>query len=159
MFIQTSPVKSSGRVRITSESSSIQEFTRQGSLRRQDSVKRQHSTTPKQEGVKSQVSVKDQEQWDKELPQVSMLRVISLNAKEWWIIAIGVVASMFSGAIFPLFGLVFGEILGVFSLPNNEIVSAISLYAGLFWVLGFIAGLGFFIKVSEVIFSILYIII
>ncbi len=145
MFIQSSAIKSSGRVRITSGSGSIQELQRQGS-----SVKRQISTTtPKQqEDLKNQVSVKDQEEWDKDLPQVSMLRVVRLNAKEWWMIVIGAIASMFSGAIFPLFGLVFGEILGVFSLPNDEIVSGVSLYAGLFWVLGFIAGFGFFLKVN-----------
>ncbi len=150
VFIQTSPVKSSGRIRMTSESGSVHDFQRQGSLHRQGSVKRQLSSTTKQEGVQSQVSAvkdKDQEQWDKDLPEVSLFRVIRLNAPEWWMILLGVIASALSGAVFPVFGLVFGEILGVFSLPLDEIVPGVSLYAGLFWVLGFVAGFGFFVKV------------
>ncbi len=147
VFIQTSPIKSVGRIRITSESASVHDFQRQGS------VKRQLSSTAKQDGVKSQASVKDKDQelWDKDLPEVSILRVIRLNAPEWWMILLGVIASALSGAVFPVFGLVFGEILLVFSLPLDQIVSGVSLYAGLFWVLGFVAGFGFFVKVIFII--------
>ena len=142
-----SPTKSPGRARTVSESGSV-EFQRQPSLHRQGSVKRQISTTANPDALKKQVSVKDQEAWDKELPEAGFLKVIRLNAKEWWIILIGVLASAIGGAIFPVFGIVLGETLGAFSLPVNEVVSGVSLYAGLFWVLGFVAGLGFFIKVS-----------
>lgn len=30
-----------------------------------------------------------QEQWDKEIKEVKILRVVRLNAREWWIILIG----------------------------------------------------------------------
>ena len=30
-----------------------------------------------------------QEQWDKEIKEVKIMRVIRLNAREWWIILIG----------------------------------------------------------------------
>ena len=33
--------------------------------------------------------VKMQEEWDKEIPQVSLLRIVKLNTKEWWLILIG----------------------------------------------------------------------
>ena len=37
---------------------------------------------------KNQLS-KLQEEWDKEIPKVSLLRVVKLNTPEWWIILIG----------------------------------------------------------------------
>ena len=151
LIIQSSPIKSPlrspGRARMVSESGSI-DLQHQTSLHRQGSVKRQISSTANPDAIKKQVSVKDQEAWDKELPEAGFSKVIRLNAKEWWIILIGVLASAIGGAIFPVFGVVLGETLGAFSLPLEEVVDGVSLYAGLFWVLGFVAGLGFFIKVS-----------
>ena len=64
----------------------------------QVSIQRQQSTTEEAPGAKfkkqlskNQLS-KLQEEWDKEIPQVSLLRVAKLNAPEWWIILIGMVS-------------------------------------------------------------------
>ena len=79
--------------------------------------------------------------------QVSLLRVIKLNAREWWIIVVGVLGSAINGSIWPLFALLFGEILEVFSRPSDEILGAIHVWAGLFIVLGIVSGVGVFLKV------------
>ena len=96
---------------------------------------------------KKEVSEKLQKEWDKELPKVPMLKVIRLNAKEWWIILFGVLASMCNGAVMVLFSVIFGEVLSIFSRPYNEVLSGIHLYAGLFILLGVGLGITHFLKV------------
>ena len=93
------------------------------------------------------MSKEKEEEWDKEIPSVSLLRVFALNSKEWWLILLGVVGAILNGAIYPVFAILFGEILSVFAMPASEIVSSIGLWAGLFLVLGFVSGLGVFLKV------------
>ena len=82
---------------------------------------------------------------------MSLFRVIKLNAREWWIILLGVLGAAVDGSIFPLFALLFGEILEVFSLRSDEILSGVHLWAGLFIVLGVVAGVGVFLKVFYII--------
>ena len=78
---------------------------------------------------------------------MSLYRVIKLNAREWWIILLGILGSAVNGSIWPLFALLFGEILEVFSRPANEVLGAVHLWAGLFIVLGIVSGAGVFLKV------------
>ena len=42
-----------------------------------------------------------------------MFRLIALNAKEWWLIILGLIGAAVNGSIFPLFAILFGNILGV----------------------------------------------
>lgn len=91
----------------------------------------------------------DKEEWDKDIPDVSLFRVIALNAKEWWIIVIGVIGAGVNGSIFPLFSIIFGQILGVFALPPDEIQSGINIWAGLMIILGLVSGIAIFFKVRE----------
>ena len=73
--------------------------------------------------------------------------MIKLNAREWWIIIIGLLGAAVNGSIWPLFALLFGEILEVFARPADEILDSIHLWAGLFIVLGIVSGTGVFLKV------------
>ena len=73
--------------------------------------------------------------------------MIKLNAREWWIIVVGMLGSAINGTIWPIFALLFGEILEVFSKPASEILGAVHLWAGLFIVLGIVSGAGVFLKV------------
>ena len=50
--------------------------------------------------------------------------------------------------MWPSFALLFGEILRVFALPQDEIIDEIHLWAGLFIVLGVVAGTAVFLKVG-----------
>lgn len=91
-----------------------------------------------------------QEEWDKNIPEVSLFRVLALNAKEWWMIGLGLLGSIVTGSIYPLFAIVFGYILEVFTLPADEIFNEIHLWAGLFLVLGLVSGVAIFLKVCVV---------
>ena len=88
-----------------------------------------------------------QEEWDKNIPEVKLTRVLALNAKEWWIILLGLLGSVITGSIFPLFAVIFGNILDVFTLPPEEIFDEIHFWAAMFIVLGFVSGVAVFLKV------------
>ena len=74
---------------------------------------------------------------------------MKMNAKEWWIIILGLVGAVINGSIWPLFALFFGEILEVFARPVDQIIDGIHLWAGLFIVLGVVSGAGVFLKVMS----------
>ena len=54
-----------------------------------------------------------QAEWDKELADVPIKRVMALNAKEWYLILLGIIGSAINGSIFPLWAIIFGEVLTV----------------------------------------------
>ena len=89
-----------------------------------------------------------QEEWDKDIPEVKLTRVLHANAPEWWVIIFGLLGSLILGSIFPLFSVIFGEILEVFARPSSEILDALHLWAALFIVLGVVSGFAAFLKVS-----------
>ena len=80
---------------------------------------------------------------------MKLTRVMKANAKEWWIILFGLLGSFVLGSVFPLFSVIFGELLTVFSSPASEILDELHLYAGLFLVLGVVSGIALFLKVCE----------
>jgi len=96
---------------------------------------------------KRQSSKKKQEEWDKDIPEVPLHRVLRLNAKEWWIIILGLLGAAIGGSIWPIFAIFFGEVLAVFALPADQILNEIPLWACLFIVLGVVSGIGVFAKV------------
>ena len=92
---------------------------------------------------------KVQEEWDKEIPVVPLHRVLRLNAKEWWIIILGLLGAAIGGSVWPVFSIFIAEVVALFSLPADEIFGEIHLWASLFIVLGVVSGLGVFAKVSR----------
>ena len=72
-----------------------------------------------------------------------------MNAREWWLIVLGVLGAVVNGSIFPLFAIFFGEILEVFGLPAEEVFGEIHLWAGLFILLGVVSGISQFSKVGQ----------
>ena len=140
-------IESKSRGRLFSRSTSKDpEISRQGShISHQHSYQNQKSVEGKKEVKLS--DAKQQEEWDKDIPEVPLFRVIALNAKEWWLIVLGIVGAALNGSIFPLFAFLFGEILRVFSLPRDEVLSEIGVWAGLFVILGIVSGVGVFLKV------------
>lgn len=75
------------------------------------------------------------------------MRVMKTNAKEWWIITIGVITATINAAVFPCFSLLFGELLQIFERPRDEIINAVHPWAALFIALGIISGITNFLKV------------
>lgn len=118
-------------------------------LARQQSYQHQASGEKKKDVGQELTLKKKLEEWDKEIPSVSLFRVLALNAREWWLIVLGVLGSAINGSIFPLFAIIFGEILAVFSRPTGaEILDGIGVWAGLYVVLGFVSGVAIFFKVQ-----------
>ncbi|XP_011409250.2 PREDICTED: bile salt export pump-like [Amphimedon queenslandica] len=74
------------------------------------------------------------------------MRVMKANAPEWWLIGLGLIGSLFLGAMNPLFAVFFGEIIEVFARPASEVLDGLHLWAGLFLVIGITAGAGTFLK-------------
>ena len=50
---------------------------------------------------------------DATIPKVPLWKVLQLNAKEWPLLLLGAVGSIFEGATFPMFAIIIGEILRV----------------------------------------------
>ena len=121
-------------------------FHRQASFRRQGS-----STAEGKEATKRQLSTKkdEDEEADKDIPEVSLFRVIKYNAKEWYLIVLGAIGSAINGSINPLFAVLFGEIFQVFANPiPSEVLNGVHLFAGLFIAFGVVSGIAIFLKVT-----------
>lgn len=84
---------------------------------------------------------------DEELPKVSILRIWKVNQKLWYLLLLGALGAMLNGAVFPVFAIVFGEILEVFAQPSDEVLAGVHLWAGMFLVLGTASALGILLKV------------
>lgn len=124
-----------------------------GGIQHQISFKRQGSSTAEgKEAAKRQTSTakkeEEDEEADKDIPEVSFLRVIRLNAKEWWMILLGVIGSAINGSLNPLFAVLFREILVVFVDPTM-VLERIHPWAGGFLVMGVVSGIAIFAKVHE----------
>jgi len=96
------------------------------------------------------LNAEGQRKEDKEIPVVPLYRVLRLNAKEWWIIILGLIGAAFAGSLWPILGILFGEIIRTFSLPPDQVLNEVNLWAGLYMVIGLVAGTGVFMQVSVI---------
>jgi ABC-type multidrug transport system fused ATPase/permease subunit len=78
---------------------------------------------------------------------VPLYRILALNAREWWLIILGILAALLQGSIFPLFAIFFGNILSAFYQPRDQVLSAVTLPALLFLILAIVAAVIVFVKV------------
>ena len=93
-------------------------------------------------------SRKQQEEWDKEIPNTSFLRLLRVNSPEWWLIAVGVLAAIVNGSVFPIYSILFGEVLKVFqNARTDQVLDDITIWAGLFLGLAFGSAIAIFFKV------------
>ena len=74
--------------------------------------------------VDEQVIVKADTKKDEDLPKASILRIMKLNAPEWQIIVVGVIASAINGGSMPAYAILFGEVLGV--RPETSFLSTLN---------------------------------
>ena len=80
---------------------------------------------------------KKQKEDDDALPKVNLSRLFYENRTEWPFIIVGIVASIFMGAIMPIFAILFGQILGVISYEDEQKARDESgFYAVMFFLLG-----------------------
>ena len=91
-----------------------------------------------------------EEDTDEDLPKIQMMRIMKRNSPEYIYIFIGVVMSCAMGAVMPLFGVVFGEILGVLSYEDTDKAREDSIsYALWFVALGFFSFITTFLQVTK----------
>lgn len=97
----------------------------------------------------SQESARVEEDGDREEAEkaVSLLRILRVQPEKWWLIALGSIASMLNGTVFPVFAILFGEVLEVFSRPADMIFPDLHQWAGLFLMLGVASAIFILIKV------------
>ena len=82
------------------------------------------------------------------LPDVSLRKILSVNSDQWWLLLFGTLGAMLVGAVFPVFAIVFGEVLRVFALPANQVLGELHPWAGAFLILGMAAAFGLLVKVG-----------
>lgn len=73
--------------------------------------------------------------------------MLSHNLKEWWLIALGILGAFIMGSAYPVFSIIFGEILNILILPSNEVLAAIHPWAAGFVGIGLLTGTASFVKV------------
>ena len=125
----------------TSETSDDEETVQSNSYSEQQSL--EANDAEKGNDLVPRNSMKTEE----EAPKIQLTRTMMKNSPEWFYITIGVLASAGMGAVMPLFGIVFGDMLGVLTkepdIARNEIIT----YALYFVALGIFAFLTQFLQV------------
>ncbi|CAG0912519.1 unnamed protein product [Notodromas monacha] len=123
------------------------------------SSKRKHRTRTDSSGVYGSKKLKKMLSQDEpvqiatveqkeDLPKPSMSRIMKLNAPEWKIIVVGIIAAALNGGSMPAYAILFGEVLGTLSIAEEEEARRESLkYVYLFLGLGGVAGMAMFLQV------------
>ncbi|ORY44695.1 multidrug resistance protein 1 variant [Rhizoclosmatium globosum] len=91
---------------------------------------------------KAEEEEKKKEEKQKLKRGLPLFRLYAMNASEWWILLLGSIMAGGNGIVFPLFSIIFSEIINVFGNPNDD-----ERNNGLrFWSLMFVAiSLGSFV--------------
>ena len=85
----------------------------------------------------------------KKISSFSWLRIWQLSMPEAWMICLAFVGVLVQGTIYPVFAVLFGQVLRVFTLPFNQVLQGIHVWAGMFLVLGLLSGTATFAKVHS----------
>lgn len=84
-------------------------------------------------------------------PPVSHLTIWKKNAPEWPYVLIGALASIGLGAVMPVFGILFGEVLGILGYSDTQAARDDSVtYAIYFVFTGIGSGLAMFLQASSI---------
>lgn len=77
-----------------------------------------------------------------------LLKIIKTNTPEWLSMVVGCLASLVNGASLPMYGLIFGDILGVLSIQDIfSLRYQANLYCLDFLYLGLVSGVGMFLQI------------
>lgn len=81
-------------------------------------------------------------------PPISMITILKKNMPEWPYILIGSVGSLVIGCATPIFGVLFGDILGVMAADSDEKVrEGTDVYSLYFVIAGIAVGVSYFIQI------------
>ncbi|XP_054720793.1 ATP-dependent translocase ABCB1-like [Uloborus diversus] len=86
----------------------------------------------------------EQEQGEQDAP--SQTRLLKTCAPEWPYILVGGIAAIIMGLFTPIYGIVFGDILGILAEQNDQIISDISFYSLIFLAMAISAGISCFLQ-------------
>jgi ATP-binding cassette subfamily B (MDR/TAP) protein 1 len=112
---------------------------------RSDSIVRPHDLKDEDEELET-IAVLDEEE-TQVAPPVPILKIMIMNKPEYVYIIIGCVAALLTGFGMPVFAVLFGEILGVLSNPNETYVrDEANIYSLYFLIAGIIIGTATFLQ-------------
>ena len=80
---------------------------------------------------------------------ISTFRLLRMNYQVSHVMFVGCLAAILNGMVFPAFSIIFGEVLGVFSRPLDEILNGIHPWAAAFLSLGIFSSAAVFMKVRQ----------
>jgi len=85
---------------------------------------------------------------EEEPPPISMLTILKKNMPEWPYILMGSVGAIVTGFAMPIFGVLFGDIIGVMALEDNDAVrEGTNEYSVYFVIAGISVGIGTFVQI------------
>ncbi|XP_068902276.1 multidrug resistance protein 2-like [Tenebrio molitor] len=77
----------------------------------------------------------------------SIISILKVNKPEWFYILVGCIASVITGSALPVYGLVFGDIIGVLADDNDSYVREQSnLFSLYFVIIGIVTGVATFFQ-------------
>ncbi|KAI8614124.1 P-loop containing nucleoside triphosphate hydrolase protein [Chytriomyces sp. MP71] len=74
----------------------------------------------RRERVKAEEEEKKRVEKERLKKSLPLGRLYGMNANEWWLLAVGTVFSAGNGILFPLFSLIFSQVITVFGNPNDD---------------------------------------
>lgn len=131
---------------IATKDSSLNRPKRNSKAKRQDSVRSESSSEDEADSDTEADSV-EEEITEEDKKKVSMISLMKMNSKEWPYILTGTLGSCLVGASFPAFAVLFGEMYGILSLDDPDVVRKnANFYSILFLGLGVTTGISTFIQ-------------
>lgn len=105
----------------------------------------------KKEGLEEELTKEEREKREMERllkeNKKPIMRVLRMQKPELLYIVIGCTVSLLNGAILPLFGVLFGEVLGIFRKPTEEMLADARFWSLIFFILMFV---DFFVNLLQI---------
>ncbi|XP_019766548.2 ATP-dependent translocase ABCB1 isoform X2 [Dendroctonus ponderosae] len=100
------------------------------------------------ESAEDDQQVTEEEYFPQEGSSRTILKILRMNSSEWLSMIIGTLASFMNGASLPLYGLIFGDILGALSIIDNTVLRReANFYCLYFLYLGIASGIAMFFQI------------
>ncbi|KAH1004307.1 hypothetical protein HUJ04_004081 [Dendroctonus ponderosae] len=100
------------------------------------------------ESAEDDQQVTEEEYFPQEGSSRTILKILRMNSSEWLSMVIGTLASFMNGASLPLYGLIFGDILGALSIIDNTVLRReANFYCLYFLYLGIASGIAMFFQI------------
>ena len=61
-----------------------------------------------------------QAEWDNELKEVPLVKLMALSTPEWWMVVLGILGVIINGSMSPLSGILYGDVLSVSKVERKK---------------------------------------